>query len=119
MSTNIDLMKLALCIQNKDLRYQILEHIAENLEVKADLIRTALRVNSIEELQDLAVNLGEHSVNIHEAIAGISADNISIVDLHDTLQAGFIEGEWSAEDAIYPTTPLEEFEEEEEDDDPN
>ena len=46
------------------------------------------------------------------------SDNISIVDLHDILQAGFIKGEWTTkEDLIGPTVPFGEFEEEE--DDPN
>lgn len=94
MSHDVDLMKLALCVQNNDLRYLILERVADNLETKAEIIRNAITMGSVQGLEEMASALLEHAGTIEESIQGITSDNKKINKLHSTIQEKFKDTVW-------------------------
>jgi len=94
VSHDIDLMKLALCVQNNDLRYQILEHVAENLEIKAEIIRNAITLGNLQGLDAMPPALTEHADTLEESVRGITSDNETINRLHSTIQEKFKDTVW-------------------------
>jgi hypothetical protein len=95
VSHDIDLIKLALCVQNNDLRYQILEHIAENLEMKAEILRNAIALGNMRGLEQMAPALADHASTLEESVTGIVSDNEAINKLHDVIEEKVKDTAWT------------------------